>query len=93
MRVTTKPYAKVGTDLHVDDRLNAPPHHLPDKQRTALLDQMKRARARQHDPEAGVSIDLDFYYLWPPKTLSIPDFLQEATKTADEALSQVIGRT
>jgi len=93
LRVTTKPYAKIGTDLHVDERLNAPPHHFPKEQRTALIEQLKRAKARQHDPEAGVSIDLDFYYLWPPKTLSIPDFVQEATKTADEALAQVIGRT
>jgi hypothetical protein len=93
LRVSTKPFTKVGTDLQVDERLKAPPHHLPDGQRKALLEQLKRNKARQQDPEAGVSIDIDFYYMWPPKDLTVSAFLQEANATVDSALKQLLHRS
>ncbi len=83
IRIETKPFAKIGADLKIDERLKVPPHLLHTKQREALVEQLKRAKQRQHDPEAGLSIDIDYYWVWPPKEASPDDFLTEAQQEAD----------
>lgn len=84
IRISTKPYSKISTDLQVDDRLKWPAHHLPSKQREALLEQLKRAKVRQHDPEAGVMIDVDYYWMWPKKDFTVKDFLAQALEATDK---------
>jgi len=83
IRIVTAPSAKVGADVKIDERLKRPPHHLPQGQREVLLDQLKRRKARQFDPEAGLAIDIDYCWMWPPKEASANDFLAEAWREAD----------
>lgn len=83
VRITVKPYAAVGTELTLDDRLRLPPHHLPAKQREALVEQLRRARRRQQDPEAGLLLDIDYYRMWPTEGCNVGEFLKEAQEVAD----------
>jgi hypothetical protein len=78
-----KSYAAVGTELALDDRLRLPPHHLPEKQRQALIEQQRRAKQRQLKPEAGLLIDIDYYLIWPPEGFSVSQFLKDAQEAAD----------
>lgn len=88
IRVRTEPFSKIGAEFRVDDRLKLPPHHLPTGQHAALVEQLKRAKKREHDPEAGLLIDIDFYHLWP-EDVSIKLFIQEGEVHAD-ALERAI---
>jgi len=83
IRITTKPYFSVGTELRVDDRLRLPPHHLPAKQHEALIEQLRRRQARQHKPEAGVTIDIDYYQMHP-HAFKVQEFLTAASQASDQ---------
>ena len=87
LRVYTKPYTKAATELHVDDRLKIPPHHLPAGRREALLNQLRRRQAREKDPEAGVLIDIDYYWMWPPKETNVKDFIESGMRASEKALA------
>lgn len=89
LRVYTKPYTKPATELHVDERLKIPPHHLPAKQREALVAQMRRRQAREKDPEAGVLIDIDYYWMWPPKETKVKDFIESGMRASQQALTKL----
>jgi len=82
-RVVTRPFHKVGADVKVDDRLKLPPHLLPDGQHEALTEQLRRRKQRQHDPEAGALIDIDYYSVCPPRDWTVHDFLAEAWQEAE----------
>ena len=90
VQVIVKPYAAVGTELKVDERLRLPPHHLHERQREALVEQLKRARQRRQEPEAGLLIDIDYYALWPPEGYTVSEFLKEAQEVADILESDLI---
>lgn len=92
LSVATKPFAKTGTSIEVDERLSWPPHHLPEKQRQALLEQLRRQKKREHDPEAGIVIDIDYYWMWPEKGANAKDFLAEAVRQVDCAEQQLLKR-
>ena len=92
VRVTTKPYAKVGTNVQVDDRLKLPAHHLPEEQHEALVAKLRRDRQRQGDPEAGLAIDIDYFWLHPAKEYSVRQFIKEAWDEADRLETQLINR-
>lgn len=83
IRIAVKPYMKIWADVQIDERLKLPAHHLPTGQREALLEQQRRAKKRQEAPEAGLAIDIDYYWLWPEKGWSVPTFLREAGQAAD----------
>lgn len=83
MRLQLQPYAKLGTDLKVDERLRQPPHFLPQRQHEALKEQLKRRKLRQFDPVAGLNIDIDYYWVWPPKESTALEFLREAAQQSD----------
>ena len=80
VRIIVKPFAAITTELKVDERLRLLPHHLPEGQRSALVEQLKRAKQRWKDPEAGVVVDIDYYWMWPSESTSIRDFLNEANE-------------
>jgi len=83
IRIAVKPFARVGVELHVDDRLRLPPHHLPTGQREALFEQMRRRRKEREDPDVGLNIDIDFYRMWPTKEHSVVEFAREAKQEAE----------
>lgn len=97
IRISVKPFARVGVELHVDERLRLPPHHLPEGQHKALIDQQRRAKKQSEDPDVGLSIDVDFYLMWPPMELSVIEFAREAKQEADllgrEFLESAKGRS
>ncbi len=88
IRVRTEPFNKIGAEFRVDERLKLPPRHLPTGQHSALVEQLKRAKKREHDPEAGLLIDIDFYYMLPDD-VSPKQFIREGGQHAD-LLEQVI---
>lgn len=92
VRVATEPYAKIGAEVKPDQRLKLPPHHFPREQRKALLEQLRRAKAREQDPEAGVSIDIDYYWMWPPVDAKVADFLSEAWEESDRLQRVLVER-
>lgn len=83
VRFRTVAYHQVWAPLQLDERLRTPPHMLPTGQREALLEQYRRAKRREQDPEAGLMIDIDYYWIWPPEDAVVKDFLQEAKEEAD----------
>ncbi len=83
IRIAVKPFARVGVELHVDERLRLPPHHLPKGQREALLEQMRRRTKEREDPEVGLSIDIDFYRMWPTTEHSVVEFARVAKEEAE----------
>ena len=74
---------KLGADITVDKRLTTPPHHLPDGQRAALLDQLKRKQKQASDPEIGLVVDIDYYEMWPEQDINVNKFLVRAQNVAD----------
>jgi len=92
IRVTTKPYAKVGAELQIDERLKLPPHHLPEGQREALVAKLRRDRQRQENPDAGLAIDVDYFWLRPAKDYSVRQFIREAWEEADRLEKRLIER-
>lgn len=92
VRVTTKPYHKVGAALQIDERLKSPPHYLHEGQREALVAQLKRDRKRQDDPEAGLVIDIDYFWLRPAKEYSVKQFIREAWDEADRLEAHLMDR-
>ncbi|MEE9294606.1 MAG: hypothetical protein V3W34_06570 [Phycisphaerae bacterium] len=83
IRAIVKPFSKIGATAMIDARLRQPPHHLAEGQREALLEQLKRTKQRESDPEAGLLIDLDYYRIWPPGDMTVGSFLKEARLEMD----------
>ncbi|NLW87291.1 MAG: hypothetical protein GXY38_10505 [Planctomycetes bacterium] len=84
IRITAAPYSKVGADLKVNERLKHPPHLLHEGQHAALMEQLRRMKVRDTNPEAGLAVDIDYYLAWPPEKASISSFLNEASAEADK---------
>jgi hypothetical protein len=83
VRLRTGALHRVWAPQRLDERLMVPPHLLPELQRDVLLDQRRRARKRERDPEAGLMIDIDYYWMWPPEDAEVKSFLNEAKHEAD----------
>ena len=83
IRLKVGPFWKAGTEWKLDERLKSPPHLLPSGQREALMDQMKLRKQRQTDPEAGLVIDIDYYWVWPSGDAIVSDFLKSAWTEID----------
>jgi hypothetical protein len=77
---------KVEAPEKVDERLSLPPHLLPDGQREALRAQMQNRRKRESDPDAGLVIDMDYYWI-KPKEPQLDEFMKEA----DAECSHLLG--
>jgi len=90
LRISTKPYTKVGSELHVDERLKIPPHHLREGQHKALVEQLRRTQARDRSPEAGVLVDIDYYWMWPPKDTNVKEFIESGMRASEEALAALV---
>jgi hypothetical protein len=90
VNVMTRVFAKVGADVEVDERLKQPPHYLHADQRTALLEQLRRASQQRADPETGLLIDVDYYWVWPPKNPSANEFLEEAWRESDRFENELL---
>lgn len=93
VRILTIPYHKIGTELQLDERLKVPPHHLPSGQHTALVEQQRRLKQQQKDPEAGVRIDIDYYWIRPPKEWSVRQFLNDASQEAARLEEMLLNRS
>lgn len=83
IRIRTEPFAKLGVDLEIDEHLKLAPHLLPERQRDALVEQLRRQKMQRNDPESGVAIDIDYFWLRPPTDYSVPDFISAGEKEAD----------
>ena len=83
IRIRTEPFAKIGADVEIDERLKLPPHLLPERQHTALVEQLRRHKTQMIDPDAGVAIDIDYFWLKPPTDYSVADFITTGEKEAD----------
>ncbi len=82
-RVRTGPYHQVSAPLQLDPRLKSPPHLLPEGQHEVLLDQLRRAKQREKAPEAGLLIDIDYYWVGPSEDATVRGFLQEAKRESE----------
>lgn len=78
VRVSTKPFLKIGGPVEIDERLRLPPHQLHEKQREALIEQLQRQKRRSEKPDSGWMIDIDYFNLRPPRELTVKDFLARA---------------
>lgn len=76
--------------LSLDDRLRRPPHLLPQGQREALLEQLKRRKQRESSPVAGLLIDVD-YWVIRPDHVDVPQFLTSAEKEIAYVLKSFMG--
>ena len=91
VRVSTSSYNKLGADFRVDERLKGPPHLLPEGQHEALIEQLRRRKLAEKDPESGVALDIDYYWVGPSADARVSEFLDLAGKTADSLEADVVG--
>ncbi len=89
LSVHTKPWSTVGADVKVDPRLRQPARLQHEHQRDVLFEQLRRQKKRQEAPEAGLLIDVDYYWLWPSSDVTVVEFLGEAWQEADRLASAV----
>lgn len=80
------PAFKVGADIEVDERLKVPPRLLPSGQREALLEQLRRSRKRMDEPDAGLLLDVDYYWLNPEGEPKVRDFMKKADEEIDKSM-------
>jgi hypothetical protein len=85
IRFSISPIFKVEAPLTLDRRLTMAPHLLEKGQREALIAQLKRQKQREKEPLAGLSIDIDYWWLNPEKT-SIEEFLDISKTQIEESL-------
>lgn len=90
--IRTGPFARIGTDIEIDERLRHPAHLLPEGQHDVLMEQLKRRRKMERDPEAGLRIDIDYYRIEPPSDETVAGFLAEAAKEADRLEENFLSR-
>lgn len=76
--------SRIGAPSQLDERLRIPSHHLPSGQHHALVERLKRKTQREKKPEAGFAIDIDYYWIRPPKGATVKSFLAEARQEADK---------
>jgi len=90
VRFAMRPGFKLDAPLHIDSRLRQPPRSLPEGQREALIQQLRRRKQLETGPQAGVLVDVD-YYLTNPKDMSVQSFLRQAVPESDRFLSTFLG--
>lgn len=79
--------------LRLDERLTTPPHLLAKGQKEALLEQLQRQRSREHDPVAGLLIDIDYYWNKDKTKIELIDsFFEEAKRKTEHMQKQLNGR-
>jgi len=87
VRFVVQPARKVEVPEEVDQRLRVRPHLLPEGQREALLAQLRARRKRQEDPDAGLVLDVDYYWIKPAEP-SVDVFLDEAWAECDKLIAE-----
>ena len=90
IRFKMNPAYKAGIAVETEQRLKVHPRLLPQNQRQALLEQQRRHKIREEDPDAGLVIDMDYYWIRPSVPL-LKDFWREAEK-ATENVRRAFGR-
>ena len=85
LRFSISPTFKVEAPLALDPRLTMSPHLLEKGQREALIGQLKRQKQREKDPLAGLTIDIDHWWLNPEKT-DIGEFLDVSKIQIEDVL-------
>jgi len=84
LRFSISPTFKIDAPLALDPRLTMAPRLLKEGQREALIGQLKRKKQRERDPLAGLSIDVDYWWLNPEET-AIEEFLDISEKQIEES--------
>jgi len=89
-RFAVKPFFKREAPVAIDERLNMPPHLLKEKQREVLLDQLRRHKRRETDPDAGILADIDYWWLNPQK-VDVGAFVTDAQGIISKILEKFVG--
>lgn len=90
-RFSVRPRHEVDAPLSIDDRLKTPSRLLPSGQSAALLNQLKRRKQRQESPIAGLSIDVDYYWVRPVKP-DAEQFFRLGTAEVDTFIQHWLAR-
>jgi len=89
LRFSISPTFKVEAPIALDPRLTMSPHLLKEGQREALIGQLKRQKQREKDPLAGLTIDIDYWWLNPEET-NVGEFLDVSKKQIEDALNSFL---
>jgi hypothetical protein len=88
IRIAVKAAHKIEAPQEIDRRLAAAPHLLPNGQREALLEQLRRQKQRKADPLAGLIVDVDYWWT-KPENPKIEDFFEAAYKKRNGLLDSL----
>lgn len=90
LRFSTGPIYMIGAPQKINELLKKPPHLLYEKQREALLDQLRRAKQRKEDPVAGLEVDIDYWWI-NPEEASIETFYEKSREVISELMKNFCG--
>jgi hypothetical protein len=89
VRLCVQAARKIGAPLEPDERLRVPPRLLSTGQHEALVAQLRNRKRREEDPDAGVVIDRDYYWVKPTDP-TVEAFFPEAEEEIRHTLKCVM---
>jgi len=81
---------KIEAPLRIDERLKKAPHLLKERQKEALIAQLKRQKQREEAPVAGLMIDIDYWWM-NPEELKIEEFFINSNEQMQRLIKSFLG--